>query len=430
MSSLSVFDAADEADEAPALIVHGEVVSYGELADDARRLVRELPGDAAPVVLVPRRTRQGLATIHALLTARRPFAAIHPKLTPSERSALEGRVREARVDGARTLAVLFTSGSSGDPKGVLLSRAAFLASAAASAANLGWRDDDRWLLAMPLAHVGGLSILIRCLLARRCVVVAPEAAFDARSFAAQVERDRVTLLSLVPTMLARLLDLEPRWDPPMHVRAMLLGGAAAPEGLLARADDRGWPVLTTYGMTEACSQITTQPYGTRNRGELGAGRAVQGADLRIVDGEIQVRGPMMMDGYLAEPTPFLEGGWFPTGDLGTLDDRGNLHVVGRRSDRIITGGENVDPVEVERALLACPGVRAVCVAGVEDPEWGERVGALVVVASGVDEATLAAFASEHLAPHKRPRVWRMVQELPLTSSGKPDRRAASRRLAG
>lgn len=132
---------------------------------------------------------------------------------------------------------------------------------------------------------------------------------------------------------------------------------------------------------------------------------------------------MLMDGYLGEPSPFAEGGWLPTGDLGSLDDAGNLHVHGRRSDRIVTGGENVDPVEVEQTLLRCPGVRAACVVGLDDPEWGQRIAALVVADTEI--ATLERFAAEHLAPHKRPRLWHLAADLPLTPSRKPDRRAAA-----
>jgi O-succinylbenzoic acid--CoA ligase len=324
------------------------------------------------------------------------------------------------------LALVRTSGSSGAPKTVWLSREAFLASAEASAANLGWHNDDRWLLAMPLSHVGGLSILVRGLVARACVVLRPEVPFEAGAVAAQIERDRVTLASMVPTMLVRMLDAG--WRPPACLRALLLGGAGASPELLARAEDRGVPVLTTYGLTEACSQVTTQPYGTRNRGELGAGRPVRGAEVRIVDGEIQVRGPMLAGGYVDTPSPFTGDGFLRTGDLGAIDAGGNLHVLGRRDDRIVTGGENVDPVEVERALARCPGVRAACVVGVADREWGERVAALVV-ADGAAERDVIAWAHEHLAPRARPRVVRLVAELPLTASGKLDRAAARRVLA-
>jgi len=328
-----------------------------------------------------------------------------------------------------------TSGSSGHPKGVILSRNAFLASARASTANLGWQDDDRWLLSMPTAHVGGLSIVTRCLGARRCVALSKQPRFTAEGFTEEIESHRITLASLVPTMLHRLLQTSPSWMPPSHLRAILLGGAAAPKDLLAQAADREIPLLTTYGLSEACSQVTTQSYqalrrGVFNRGQLGVGAPLAGTELRIQEDEIQVRGPNLMDGYhlLSAREPlFLDGGWFPTGDLGRLDEAGNLHVLGRTGDRIITGGENVDPVEVEAALLLHPNLREACVFGIEDPEWGQKVCAALVVAGsgppGADEIT--TFLSLHLAGYKQPRSLIFVPALPLLPNGKLDRRAAA-----
>ncbi len=318
----------------------------------------------------------------------------------------------------------------------MLSRRAFVASAAASEANLGWQPDDRWLLRLPVAHVGGLSVVTRCLLARCAVVLSTES--DPAALLDTIGRQRVTILSLVPTLLARLLDLEPHRPAPPHVRAVLLGGAAASPALLARAADRGWPVLTTYGLTETCSQATTQPLGTVNRGELGAGPPLRGMEVRIGDdGEVHVRGPSLLTGYFptgAHPEPFLEGGWLPTGDFGRLDADGNLHVVGRRADRIVTGGENVDPLEVEQALEAEPGISRACVFGTPDEEWGEVVCAAVVLTDGghrpgVVAREAVAAASVRLAAFKRPRRIVALDSLPLTRSGKVDR-AAVVRVAG
>ena len=244
---------------------------------------------------------------------------------------------------------------------MVLSRRAFVASAHASALNLGWAREDRWLTYLPLAHVGGLSVLTRCLLARSTAVLAPGR--GARQLAAAVERHRITLLSLVPSLLERLLALEPRWLLPDRVRAILVGGAALPDRLRYEAAARSWPVLATYGLTEACSQVTVQRYGGPGPREPGAGAALPGTEIRIVDGSIHIRGPTLFSGYLprdpqADPSP---AGWFDTGDLGTVDSAGRLSVLGRRDDMIVTGGENVSPSEVEAALLACPGVAAACV---------------------------------------------------------------------
>jgi len=260
---------------------------------------------------------------------------------------------------------------------------------------------------LPLAHVGGLSVLVRCLLARRPFVLGrPD------RVAEDIARHHATIVSLVPTQLARLLDA--RWTPPPWLRIVLLGGAAAPASLLAHAAAAGVPVVTTYGLTEACSQVATQIPGASG---AGCGPPLPGVRVRIVDERIEIDGPTLFSGYLGEPP--RAAGWFATGDFGRLDAAGNLHVLGRRTDLIVTGGENVYPAEVE-AYLDARGVAA-CVFGMPDETWGEIVCAAttgVVVA-----ATLA-----DLAPWKRPRRWARVRELPLTPGGKPDR-AAARALA-
>ncbi len=313
----------------------------------------------------------------------------------------------------------------------MLGREAFLASAALSQANLGWADDDRWILAMPLAHVGGISVVTRCLLAGRPVILQP--GFDAGAFAEAVAAHRATLASLVPTMLARLLD--GGWRPPAHLRAVLLGGAGCPPALLDRARAAGVPALTTYGLTECCSQVTTAPVGTPPSAEVGAGPPLPGVRVRLAGGDrIEVRTPAVMRGYYPEgafPEPFTEDGWLETGDHGRLDAAGNLHVLGRRVDRIVTGGENVDPLAVESVLAGHPQVAAVCVFGVPDDTWGQTVAALVVPRGGGDPnpEALLAWAAERLAPHARPRRVRLVDALPTGPSGKVDRRAVAA-LAG
>jgi O-succinylbenzoic acid--CoA ligase len=266
-----------------------------------------------------------------------PAIPVHPRLTEAERAALVAMTKPDVVldehwrgdDGEPgddvpavqapgdedALAILFTSGTSGTPKGVYLSRRAFLASAAASAANLGWTDGDRWLLSMPLAHVGGLSVIVRCLIARRAIVLVPWAG-DVAALLDAVRRCRVTLISFVPTLLRKILDASP--DPvfPSHVRAILLGGDAASARLLEDCASRGIPALTTYGMTETCAQIATMSPGERPSPAAGVGAPLRGVAIRIREGEIQVRSPTSMTRYLPVdrwPSPFLEDGWLPTG---------------------------------------------------------------------------------------------------------------------
>ncbi len=350
-------------------------------------------------------TAETVARMRDLIRRRRPFVPIHPRLTPAERDVLRPDLA-AIPDG--TLAVLYTSGTGGRPRGAILTRAAFIAAARASAARLGWRDDDRWLCSLPLAHVGGLSVLVRCMLARRPFVLG-----RGDRVAEDLVAHRATLVSLVPAQLARLLD--GGWTPPSWLRLVLLGGAAAPPRLLERAAAAGVPVVTTYGLTEACSQVATQIPGVPG---AGCGPPLPGLSLRIAEGDhIEIDGPTLFSGYLGEPP--RPPGWFATGDFGRLDAAGNLHVLGRRTDLIVTGGENVHPAEVE-AYLDARGVPA-CVFGVADETWGQIVAAATT--APLEPGTLA-----DLAPFKRPRRVARVDALPLTPGGKPDR-AAARALA-
>jgi O-succinylbenzoic acid--CoA ligase len=273
---------------------------------------------------------------------------------------------------------------------------------------------------MPIARVGGLSILTRSLLARRCVALQP--GFDAARLPTWIVEQRVTLLSLVPTMLALLLEAHPDWTPPGRLRVTLVGGAAARESLLRQAVARGLPVVLTYGLTETCSQIAVTPYAGRFAPwEHGSGTALPGAEIRIGDGRILVRGPMRMAGYLGEP-PLPATDWLDTGDLGDIDDQGRLHVHARRSDLIVTGGENVYPAEVERALEALPGIVEAGVFGLTDDTWGEIVAAaLVAGAVTPDDTALRVGLAARLAAHKRPRRICYVDRLPHTAAGKLDR---------
>ncbi len=424
--ALSIFLAARETANAPALRDGDRTYTFAELAELTRQRVGDLaihPRDGTPYPLVADNTLAVVVTIYALLETKIPAVLLHPRLTEVERGerlraiAAAGVVREQ--DAA---AVLFTSGTTGTPRGAVLTQRAFIASANASAANLGWEPDDCWLLCMPLAHVGGLSILTRCLLARRCVALTGR--FDAIELPLLLETQRITLASLVPTMLARLLEGHPQWAPPARLRAVLLGGAAASSRLLGQCAQRHVPVLVTYGLTEACSQVTTTRYETRFAplGE-GSGEPLPGTKVRIADGRIQVRGATMMAGYWNEP-PLPQRAWFDTGDLGRLDERGRLHVHARRCDLIVTGGENVYPAEVEDVLENFPGIACAAVLGVADAQWGEVVAA-VLVAAGERPSDLAIieYVNARLAPHKRPRRICYAEALPQNAAGKLDRAA-------
>jgi O-succinylbenzoic acid--CoA ligase len=437
---LSVFHAAQEAPDAVAWVLGSELVSYAALAERVVPVVETLRARGcpfqAPLSLVGASDPETLATLYACLELAQPVALIHPRLTAEERARVERVVEANPFEGGPAapescLAVLFTSGTTGAPKGVELSRRAFLASAQASGKNLPIGPGDRWLLGLPIAHVGGLSVLTRSLVARAAVVIPEEIAGGARLPAAalrhSLERDAVTIASLVPTQLSWLLT-DSDFRPPPTLRAVLLGGAAARPDLLARAADRGIPVLTTYGCTEACSQVTTQAYDTVNRGELGVGAAMQGTEVRLVDGAVWVRGPTLLTRYLTDRGPASAlacDGFFHTDDFGRFDAAGRLHILGRRSDKIVTGGENVFPAEVETVLERCPGVEQACVFGIDDATWGELVATAVVPApsGGPSLDALRRFVNEHLAAHKRPRRVAFVPRLEVAESGKLDRRA-------
>jgi O-succinylbenzoic acid--CoA ligase len=260
------------------------------------------------------------------------------------------------------------------------------------------------------------------LLARRTIVIEEAGIGNVENLAKTMARHEVTIASLVPTVLRRLFDID--WTPPPSLRAILLGGAGAPASLLDESRARGLPVLTTYGLTEACSQVTTQRYGTAPSPDRGAGEPLFGFEVRIAGEEIQVRSPALMSGYFpigAHPDPFLPDGFLRTGDIGRLDDQGRLHVLTRRTDLIVTGGENVYPAEVEQTLASLPGVSAACVFGIPDETWGQIVAAAMVASDPPEDAAIARHVASALASFKWPRRIAFLDEFPLTKSDKIDR---------
>jgi O-succinylbenzoic acid--CoA ligase len=434
--ALSIRAAAAEAPGGLALVDDDgalDLAAAAALVDGVLAIAPPLaPDRAQPLIATP--TRATLVTLWAALARRQPLGLLHARAPAAEHAALAARLAAAPVP-ADTLAVVFTSGSTGRPKGVVLSRAAARAAAALHAAHLGWRDDDRWLLALPLAHVGGLAIALRCLVARRPVVLSAGGVDGAR-LADELARHRVTLASLVPAQLDALLA-RPAWRPPAALRAILLGGAAAPAGLVDRARDRGVPALTTYGLSEAFGQVATAPAAVAPpRGAIGVPLAGVTITAGTADrpAPIAITTPTRMTGYLDEPDgpsladPAAVAAPLVTADLGFLAD-GWLHVAGRADDIIITGGENVHPAAVEAALVAAPGVAAACVVGSPDARWGQLVTAVVVAAAGFDRGRALASAAARLPAHARPRRLVVVDALPLTASGKLDRRRVAAELA-
>ena len=329
--------------------------------------------------------------------------------------------------------VVFTSGSAGEPKGVRLSHRNLTASAVASGLRLGVDPEDRWLCCLPTHHMGGLSPFIRSWLTGTTVVT--QQSFDVSETVAVIEEEAVSLVSLVPTMCRRLL--EDGWEPGPQLRVVLLGGAPATPALLERCLEAGVPVHPTYGATETASQVATARPRTVERLPGTVGRPLQGTSVRVVDdgtpcppgtvGALQVTGPTVMQGYLdADRTSAaFAGEWLVMGDYGRLDESGHLFVVGREADRILTGGETVDALEVARVLESDPAVAAAAVVGLPDAEWGERVAALLETApeSPLEAGEQVESAQARLPPHKRPKVTGVCASLPRTDSGTIDRAA-------
>ena len=261
------------------------------------------------------------------------------------------------------------------------------------------------------------------------MVVVSATRFSPHEVAHAIERDGVTLLSLVPTQLRQFLELSPAWTPPAHLRAVLMGGAAADPALVKTGRAHGWPLLLTYGMTETCSQIATQSPSEHDQADSSA-PPLSGFELRIVDDGIQVRSPTLLTAYQPpghHADPRTADGWLVTQDVGRIDSRGWLEVLGRRDDVIVSGGEKVMPLEVERVLASNAGIRAVCVFGIADPVWGQLVAAAIVLEDqALDLAGLREAIRSRLSSHQRPRRLAILDALPLSESGKIDRRALAR----
>jgi O-succinylbenzoic acid--CoA ligase len=378
-----------------------------------------LPPGGAAVSIVATPSIDTVLAVVAALEAHRPIALLHHRLTDDETRRQREQIERATVPPDAAV-ILFTSGSTGAARGVVLPRAALVAAADASARHLGWRDDDRWLLALSLAHAGGLSIAIRCLAARRSIVLR-EGDFDRGAVAQQLER--CTLASLVPTQLDALLA-DPTWQPPSGLRAVLLGGAAPSPALLERAAGRGVPFLTTYGMTETLGQVATAApdrAGDPQSPLVPLPGVALTAGSEQAPAPIVVRAPMLATCYL-DGTPIAPS--FATADLGYLA-AGALRISGRRDDVIITGGENVHPAAVEAVLAATPGVRAACAFGLRDDRWGHVVAAAIVVDPSFDARAAAAHWRDALPVHARPRRLVICPRLPTLPSGKVDRHVAA-----
>jgi O-succinylbenzoic acid--CoA ligase len=481
----------------PALIAGGLTWSFGEL--DARAMVaaRRLAGAGARegqrVALLLRNSPTFVALIHAAPRAGAVLLPLNTRLSAPElawqladagahlliydaagaamadqlgallpslrlvraephtpgRAPLLDELPEAELAPHPTInlaadhTLIYTSGTTGRPKGALLTSGNHWWSAVGSALNLGLHAQDRWMAPLPLFHVGGLAIALRCAI-YGIPVVLPDSS-DAAALNRALELHQVSIVSVVAALLQRMLDQRGQRPFPPSLRCVLLGGGPAPRPLLERCAALAVPVVQTYGLTEAASQVVTlaPADALRKLGSSGMPLLPNQIQIALEDGrpapagqvgEILVRGPSVMRGYLNAPEASaraLRDGWLHTGDLGYCDGEGYLYVVDRRDDLIISGGENIYPAEVEEVLLAHPAVAEAGVVGVPDAQWGQVPVACVVLrpGAGASGEELTAFCAARLARYKIPRRIAFYPSLPRNSSGKLMRRRLLGHLA-
>ena len=409
-----VRDRAAATPDAPVVVFGDRTTTYAELDEAADRSVDELRskglgrGSLMPFSAVPRPE-----TVELLVSGSRLGATLAP-FGPTPPGAGEDAPDDA-------YAVVTTSGSSGDPKGVILTAENITAALASSQGRLGNDASDRWLLCLPLYHIAGLSVIWRSLAAGGSVLINDR--FDAGLVAGALREGAVSMASLVPTMLHRVLEADP--GPYRGVKAVLLGGGPATSELIGRALEAGLPVLTTYGTTETCSQVATVSPGTERDAIGTVGFPLDEMSVTFEDGEILVDGPAVSPGYVGEPPRV---GPHRTRDLGHLDEAGRLVVTGRKDEVILTGGEKVAPQMVEAVLESFPSISRAVVIGVADDDWGQAVVA-VFEGDDLDEATLGSRARAALAVHQVPKRWLRVEALPELPNGKVDRLAVAALLA-
>lgn len=429
--------------EAPAILDQRGALTYAELdrhvSEAAGRLAELGLGDGARVALFMDKNREYVVLVLALIRAGAVACPLSTRLPPpgvpaflenagcralisdeeellaATESAISVLSAEAFLAGeslaessspgsmelGQPATVVFTSGSSGSPKAALHTFANHYHNALGSNENIPLAAGDRWLHSLPLYHVGGLSILFRCLLAGAAVVL-PE---PGEKVGESISRYVITHASLVTTQLRRLLD---EGASPDHLKAVLLGGSGIPASLLSEAASRGLPVRTSYGLTEMASQVTATA-GSSLAELRTSGRVLPHRELRIAsDGEILVRGHTLFAGYIEGGVLRSAGddeGWFHTKDVGALDEERRLIVHGRKDNLFISGGENIQPEEIEGALCTIEDVSQAIVVPVPDEEWGYRPVAFVRSAGAVEPGRLRKALEEVLPGFKIPSAF-------------------------
>ena len=330
-----------------------------------------------------------------------------------------------------TASIMYTSGTTGKPKGVVQRFSNHLASALGTQENMNITETDCWLCPVPLFHISGLSIVIRQLILGCSFRLYSN--FDAKMITTDLADGQGTVLSVVAVMLRALLDVYPQMGYSQQFKAMLLGGGPIASSALEKCKHYGIPVIQSYGMTETCSQVVALSFEDATKKIGSAGKPLSGMQVKIIAengtkqvvncvGEILLKGKNVSQNYLNgeqwQTIRWTEDGWFKTGDMGYLDEEGYLYLVSRLSELIISGGENIYPTEIEHIIQELPGIKEVAVIGESDEKWGAVPVAYIVGDSTMTIEKINEGIKHSLAKYKRPKRMYLCQSLPRTASGK------------